>query len=47
MFCTKFGLNWLSGSGEEEENVKSLRRQRRQRTNCDQKRILEPKAQGS
>ena len=24
MLCTKFDLNWHSGSGEEEENVKSL-----------------------
>ena len=24
MLCSKFGLNWLSGSGEEDENVKSL-----------------------
>ena len=33
----------LSGSGEEDENVKSLRqRQQRQQTNCDQKSSLEP-----
>ena len=24
MFCAKFGWNWPSGSGEEDENVKSL-----------------------
>ena len=30
MLCAKFGWNWLSGSGGEDENVKSLR-QRRQR----------------
>ena len=24
MLCVKFGWNWLSGSGEEDENVKSL-----------------------
>ena len=24
MLCFKFGLNYTSGSGEEEENVKSL-----------------------
>ena len=24
MLCAKFGWNWLSGSGEEDENVKSL-----------------------
>ena len=24
MLCVKFGLNWPSGSGEEDENVKSL-----------------------
>ena len=27
MLCAKFGWNWSSGSGEEDENVKSLRRQ--------------------
>ena len=36
MFCAKFDWNWPSGSGEEDENVKSLRqwrqRQRRRRT---------------
>ena len=31
MLCAKFGWNWPCGSGEEDENVKSLRRQRRQR----------------
>ena len=31
MLCAKFGWNWLSGSGEEDENVKSLRQRRRQR----------------
>ena len=31
MLCVKFGWNWLSGSGEEDENVKSLRQRRRQR----------------
>ena len=30
MLCAKFGWNWSRGSGEEEENVKSLQRQRRQ-----------------
>ena len=29
--CVKFGWNWSSGSGEEDENVKSLRQQRRRR----------------
>ena len=29
MLCAKFGSNWPSGFGEEDENVKSLRRQRR------------------
>ena len=24
MLCAKFGYNWPSGSGEEDENVKSL-----------------------
>ena len=31
MRCAKFGWNCPSGSGEEDENVKSLRKQRRQR----------------
>ena len=37
MFCAKFGWNWPSGSGEEDENVKSLRRrqQRQQRRTTD------------
>ena len=26
MLCAKFGWNWPSGSGEEDENVKSLQR---------------------
>ena len=29
MLCAKFGWNWLSGSGEEDENVKSLQTDRR------------------
>ena len=29
MLCAKFGLNWPSGSGEEDENVKSLQTDRR------------------
>ena len=28
MLCAKFGWNWPSGSGEEDENVKSLRQRR-------------------
>ena len=36
MLCAKFGWNWPSGSGQKDENVKSLRqqqrRQRRRRT---------------
>ena len=28
MLCAKFGLNWPSGSGEEDENVKSLQTDR-------------------
>ena len=32
MLCAKFDWNWPSGSGEEDENVKSLQRQRRRRT---------------
>ena len=31
MLCGKFGWNWPSGSGEEDENVKSLRQRRRRR----------------
>ena len=31
MLCAKFGWNWLSGSKEEDENVKSLRWQQRRR----------------
>ena len=31
MLCVKFGWNWLSASGEEDENVKSLRRGQWQR----------------
>ena len=31
-FCAKFGWCWPNGSGEEDENVKSLQRQRRRRT---------------
>ena len=34
--CAKFGWNWPSGSGEEDENVKSLRQwQRQQRRTID------------
>ena len=36
MLCAKFGWNWPCGSGEEEENLKSLRQW--QWTNCDQKK---------
>ena len=36
MVCAKFAWNWQSGSGEEDENVKSLRqRQQRQRRTTD------------
>ena len=41
MLCAKFGWNWLSGSREEDKNVKSLwqhqqrRQQRRQRRTTD------------
>ena len=44
---TKFGGNWSSGFGEEEENVTSLRHRRRrerQWTNRYQKSPLEPSA---
>ena len=33
--CTKFGWNWPSGSGEEDENVKSIRQQRQPRQTMD------------
>ena len=40
---SKLGWNWPSGSGEEDENVKSLQQRRqRQRTYFDQKSSLEP-----
>ena len=54
MQCVKFGSNWPSGSGEEDENVKNLRNNNdtntnddnddddKQRTNFDQKSSLEP-----
>ena len=53
MICAKFGWNWPCGSGEEDENVKSLRHNNHndnndddgQRTNFDQKGSLEPLAQ--
>ena len=55
MLCVLFGWNWSSGSGEEDENVKSLRQRRPydnddnnddgQRTNFDQKSSIEPSAQ--
>ena len=35
MLCAKFGWNWPSGSGEEDENVKSLRQRRRRRRTTD------------
>ena len=52
MLCAKFGWNWPSGSGEEDENVKSLRqcqreRQRRTMAMDDQKSSVEPSAQVS
>ena len=40
MLRAKFDSNWHGGAGEEDENVKSLRQQRRQR-------LLEPSAQMS
>ena len=33
--CAKFGWNWPSGSGEEDENVKSLRHRRQRRRTTD------------
>ena len=53
MLCANFGCNWTSGSGEEDQNVKSLRQQQRQRqqqqrrTTFDEKSSLEPSAQVS
>ena len=35
MLCAKFGWYWLCGSGEEDENVKSLRRRQLQRQTTD------------
>ena len=43
MLCAKFSLNWLSGSGEEDENVKSLRQLQRRRTTyklCSEQLII-------
>ena len=31
MNCAMFGLNWPSGSGEEDENVKSVQQSQQQR----------------
>mgnify|MGYP003692227413 CR=1 FL=1 len=48
MLCAKFGGNWLSGSGEEDEIVKSLQtdgQTDRRRTTGDQKSSLELSAQ--
>ena len=49
MLCAKFGRNWPSGSGEEDENVKSLQTdgQTDRRTTGDQKSSLELSAQVS
>ena len=54
MLCAKFGWNWFSGSGEEDENVKSLqtdgrtdRQTDRRRTTGDQKSSFELSAQVS
>ena len=50
MLCVKFGWNWPSGSGEEDEHVKILqtdRRTDRRRTTGDQKSSLELSAQMS
>lgn len=52
-FCAKCGWNWPSGSGELDEDVKSLRKQRqqenddRQQTNFVYKSLHEQKAQVS
>ena len=49
MLCAKFGWNWPSGSGEEDENVKSLPTdgQTDRQTTGDQKSSLELSAQVS
>mgnify|MGYP003691611305 CR=1 FL=1 len=54
MLCAKFNWNWPSGSGEEDENVKSLQTDRRtdghtnrRRTTGDQKSSLELSSQVS
>ena len=52
MLCAKFGWNWPSGSGEEDENVKVYDNDDDnidvgQQTNFDQKSSLEPLAQVS
>ena len=41
MLCSKFGLNWLSGSGEEDENVKSLQTDMDRGTTGNQKSLHE------
>ena len=35
MLCAKFGWNWPSGSGEEDDNVKSLRQRQQRRQTTD------------
>ena len=53
MNCATFGWNWPSGSGEEDENVNKgydddeNNNNNWQRTNCDQRSLLEPLAQVS
>ena len=46
MLCAKFGLNWPTGSGDEDENVKRFTTTTTT-TNFDQKSSLEPSAQVS
>ena len=45
MLCTKFGWNWPSGSGVEDENVKSLHRWMDRWTTGDQKNSFELSSQ--
>ena len=33
MFCVKFGWNWSSGSGEQDENMESLKKKDRRHQN--------------
>ena len=47
MLCAKFGWNWPSGSGEEDENMKSLQQNTTTTTTTDNGQIVIRKAQVS